>query len=131
MLTNYTEYEFQRDSSGKTISLTAKVGIYRGAIPTREQYFRTTPDQDTDFTKFEVSDFSSSTPIEVIKVPYNIPSNLQTTSTPVDRSGETPERNGEFEINLLKIKMILDEEGDIIEANSTLSEKYATEVVTL
>ena len=131
MLTNHTEYEFQRDSSGKTISLTAKVGIYRGAIPTREQYVRTTPDQDTEFTKFEVFDFSSLTPLEVIEVAYNIPSNLQTTATPVDRSGETPERYGEFEINLQKIKMILDEEGDIITANSTLSEKYATEVVTL
>ncbi len=126
MLTSFTTYDFQRTSGGKTVSLQALVSIYEGEIPTKVMYYRTTPDQDTEFTQYDQLDFSSLTPLETIKVPYTIPSKLQTTELPADRSGTTPERYTDFDIKLREIKTELDEEdSDVTTAIHTLFEKYS------
>lgn len=127
MLTIHTTYDFQRTSGGKTVSLQVSVGVYKGEIPTKEMYYRTTPDQNTDFTKFDKPDFSSLTPEETIIVPYVIPSNLQTTALPADRSGTTPESYTDFDHKLRLIETELDKEGsDVTTAINTLSEKYSS-----
>jgi hypothetical protein len=124
MLSIYETYDFQRDSNGKTVSLSITVGIYRGELPTKKVLARTTPDQDVDFTEFTRVDLDSATPLETITIPWNIPSDLQTTALPADRSGSTPERYTEFDENLMKLKMEFQEDGDYENAIETLMSKY-------
>jgi len=131
MLSTHTTYEFQRNSDGLTISLTGTVGIYRGVITTKKMYLRTTPDQDVDFTEFDVSDYSKHTPVETSQFIWNIPTDLRTTTTPVDRSTSTPARNGEFEIKFDAIKALLEEDTEYTNTRDTLFNKYSSEDFTL
>tara|TARA_B100000579_G_scaffold278571_1_gene230452 strand:+ start:84 stop:491 length:408 start_codon:yes stop_codon:yes gene_type:complete len=127
MLNIHTTYEFSRNSDGETISLTGTVGAYKGEIPTKKIFVRTTPDQDTDFTEIEVLDYESVTPKETSVFIWNIPTDLRTSATPVDKSGSTPERNGEFEDKLKQIKEQLDDDTEYTNTVSSLMNKYSEE----
>ncbi len=141
MLTYNTEYEFQRTSSGETVSLTATISLYKGDIPMKEYYFRTgDPNCNTkgtrlkdgvmvdveddspteDYTKSEIPDFSSLTPIDTETYIWNIPSELRTTAQPVDKSGKTPAKAGDFEIKQSLIRMKLKEDTEHINSLATL-----------
>ena len=58
MLSLNTTYDFQRTSGGETHSITVTVGIYKGDIPTKTIYTRTTPDQDSNFTELEAVSYT-------------------------------------------------------------------------
>ena len=64
MLSTHTTYDFQRTGGGETHSITITIGVYKGVIPQKTIYTRTTPDQDSDFTALEADDYSSQTPEE-------------------------------------------------------------------
>ena len=131
MLSTHTTYDFQRTSGGETHSITVTVGVYKGVIPKKTIYTRTTPDQDSDFTAVEVDDYSSQTPEETDTFIWTIPSDLKTTAQPVDRSGTTPERTGDFEHKLDLIKMELADDTEFTNARDTLFNKYNLQVFTL
>ncbi len=131
MLSLNTTYDFQRTSSGETHSITVTVGVYKGDIPTKTIYTRTTPDQDSNFTELEVPDYSSKTPEETDIFIWTIPTELKTTAQPVDRSGKTPERTGDFEHKLDLIKMELAEDTEYTNTRDVLFDKYKEEVFTL
>jgi hypothetical protein len=124
MLSTHTTYDFHRTSGGETHSITIIIGVYKGVIPQKTIYTRTTPDQDSDFTALEADDYSSQTPEETDTFIYTIPTDLKTTAQPVDRSGTTPERTGDFELKLSKIKMILDDDEEFINTRDTLFNKH-------
>ena len=131
MLSTHSTYDFQRTSGGETNSITVTVGVYKGDIPTKTIYTRTTPDQDTEFTELEVADYASKTPEETSTFIWTIPSDLKTTAQPVDRSGKTPERTGDFENKLNLIKMELEDDTEYTNTRDTLFNKYTQEVFTL
>ncbi len=124
MLSTHTTYDFQRTSGGETNSITITIGVYKGVIPTKTIYARTTPDQDSDFTAMEADDYSSQTPEETDTFIWTIPTELKTTAQPVDRTGETPERYGDFELKFSKIKMILADDTEFTNTRDTLFNKY-------
>jgi|TARA_B110000196_G_C20853593_1_gene523985 hypothetical protein len=130
MLSTHTTYDFLRTGT-ETTSITITLGVYKGVIPRKTVYTRTTPDQDSDFTAIERDDYSSQTPEETSTFSWNIPSDLRTTTQPVDRTGTTPERTGEFENKFDLIKMALDDDSDYTNTRDTLFNKYTSEDFTL
>ncbi len=124
MLSTHTTYDFQRTSGGETHSITITVGVYKGDIPKKTIYTRTTPDQDSDFTALEADDYSSQTPEETDTFIWTIPNELKTTAQPVDRSGTTPERTGDFEHKLDLIKMKLEDDTEYTNTRDALFNKY-------
>jgi hypothetical protein len=111
------EYDFSR-TAGKTTSVTVAVSVYdEETIPTKKRWARSSA---TEQTEFDIPDFSGLTPVETQSFVYNIPTDKQTTATPIDRSSNADTDLGEFE----------DYYGDIIpetDKNSiweTLRQKY-------
>lgn len=147
-----TTYVFQRDGDNKTTSLTGTVKIYDTDPIYKTIYYRPMyggvvlledgesclledgnkeQTEELDFTNnsvfesVEVVDFAAMTSIETTTFDYNILSAQQTTANPVDRSGTTPEPNGDYESKLGQIKALLVSESVYTTAVSFLWDKHA------
>tara|TARA_B100000287_G_scaffold347916_1_gene335966 strand:- start:920 stop:1291 length:372 start_codon:yes stop_codon:yes gene_type:complete len=114
-----TEYEFHRTSAGKTISVTATIGVYDedDAIPTKKRWARKSASEQESF---DIPDFSSLTPVETKEIVYTIPEKWQTTETPVDRTKNADQQYGEFDEFFWEIRAEIEKDS----MYETLREKY-------
>ena len=101
MLTTNSTYTFSRRADGTTNTVLIAVSIYNDTtIPTKKHWGK----DDGTPTEIDIPDYSGLTPLETMSFSYNIPSNLQTTTTPTDRSSNADTPLTQFDQNLLNIK---------------------------
>ena len=96
-------YDFSR-TAGKTTSVTVAVSVYDvDTIPTKSRWGRTGMNDralyssDGTQTAFDIPDWSGLTPVETQSFVYSIPTDKQTTATPIDRSSNADTDLGDFE----------------------------------
>ncbi len=123
MLSTKDTYEYQRKSNGETVSLICTISIYDKEPSNKTVYYRDPPGEET-FKSVEVPDYSTITPIDKIEFSWNIPTNLQTSAQPANRSGSTPEKFTEFDEKHEQIIMILEEDSEYTNTYKTLWDKY-------
>ena len=91
------EYDFSR-TAGKTTSVTVAVSVYDvDTIPTKSRWGREGVEGSQSPLEMSIPDFSGITPVETQSFVYSIPTDKQTTATPVDRSSNADTDLGEFE----------------------------------
>ena len=96
------EYDFLRTAAGTTSSVTVSVSVYdEETIPTKKKWARSS---ETEQTEIDIPDFSSLTPVETQPFIYTIPTNLQTTATPIDRSSNADTDLGQYEVYFDKVR---------------------------
>lgn len=89
------EYDFLRTAAGTTSSVTVAISVYDiETIPTKKKWARST---ETEQTEIDIPDFSGLTPVETQSFVYSIPTDKQTTATPIDRSSNADTDLGDFE----------------------------------
>ena len=91
-------YDFSR-TAGKTTSVTVAVSVYDvETIPTKSRWIRTGAEGSRGAgEEFDIPDWSGLTPVETQSFVYSIPTDKQTTATPIDRSSNADTDLGEFE----------------------------------
>ena len=101
------EYDFSR-TAGKTTSVTVAVSVYdEETIPTKKKWARTAAvaaAEAADHVEFDIPDYSGLTPVETQSFVYNIPTDKQTTATPIDRSSNADTDLGQYEVYFDKIR---------------------------
>ncbi len=126
MLETNTTFTFQRDSDNKTISCTVATSVYDETYVYKTIALRTTPDQDVDFTTVRMLDFDNMSALETKSFNYTLEDAQQTTANPVDRSGSTPARNGEFEAKRAEVVTIINAAATIHDNVTYLRNKHRT-----
>ena len=126
MLETNTTFTFQRDGDNKTISCTVATSVYDETYVYKTIGLRTTPNQDVDFTTHQVLDFDNMSALETKSFNYTLEEAQQTTANPVDRSGSTPARYGEFEAKYAEVENIIRAAATIHDNVTYLRNKHRT-----
>ena len=129
MLSTNDTYEFQRKSNGETVSLVCTISLYDKTPSNKTIYYRDPPGEET-FKSVEVEDYSTITPIDKIEFSWNIPTNLQTSAQPADRSGSTPEKFTDFDHKLTKIRTVLTDDTEYTNTYKTLWDRHSYKTFT-
>tara|TARA_B100001175_G_C18974589_1_gene386853 strand:- start:60 stop:452 length:393 start_codon:yes stop_codon:yes gene_type:complete len=129
MLSTNDTYEFQRKSNGETVSLVCTISLYDKTPSNKTIYYRDPPGEET-FKSVEVEDYSTITPIDKIEFSWNIPTNLQTSAQPADRSGSTPEKFTDFDNKLTKIRTVLTDDTEYTNTYKTLWDRHSNKTFT-
>ncbi len=126
MLSTNNTYEFNRDLEGTTKTVDVTIAMYdTDTIPTKSLWFRDMEGEST-IKEEQVPDYSkvSADIIDKIQFRWSIPTELQSSSLPADRTGSDPEKFTDFDEKFFKIKQTLSTDKEYTDRHQTLWDKH-------